>query len=133
MTYSIVFSSVTGNTAALADRLRSLLPDEDCLYFGHPTQEAIDVGADLVFVGFRTENEMCDDRTKLFLKRLDGKTIVLFGTAPTADPKQHERIMNAVVKEVPVSNTTIPGLMCLAGDVVDYQRLDGWVEAFNRM
>ena len=76
---------------------------------------------------------MCDERTKVFLKKLNGKTVVLFGTALTSDPKEQERIMNAVVREVPVSNTTIPGLMCVAGDTVDYQRLDGWVEAFDRL
>ena len=32
--YSILFSSVTGNTKKLADAIRETLPEEDCDYFG---------------------------------------------------------------------------------------------------
>ena len=34
MKYAIVYSSKTGNTAALADRLHDILPHEHCVYFG---------------------------------------------------------------------------------------------------
>ena len=32
--YSIIFSSLTGNTKKLADTIRAVLPAEDCDYFG---------------------------------------------------------------------------------------------------
>ena len=37
--YSILFSSLTGNTKKLADTLREVLPQEDCDYFGAPEAE----------------------------------------------------------------------------------------------
>ena len=41
MTYSIVFSSRTGNTEQLARAIRSVLPAGDCLYFGGPDAAAL--------------------------------------------------------------------------------------------
>ena len=38
MSYAIVYTSLTGNTARLAEALRAALPAEDCLYFGAPTR-----------------------------------------------------------------------------------------------
>ena len=32
--YSIVFSSMTGNTRKLADKIHEILPKESCDYFG---------------------------------------------------------------------------------------------------
>ena len=36
MSYAIVYSSRTGNTAMLAQAVREALPQEDCRYFGAP-------------------------------------------------------------------------------------------------
>ena len=41
MTYSIVYSSRTGNTKLLADTLRMALPQGDCVYFGAPNVAAL--------------------------------------------------------------------------------------------
>lgn len=38
MSYAIVFSSKTGNTALLAQTLREQLPQTDCCYFGAPDE-----------------------------------------------------------------------------------------------
>lgn len=111
MKYSIVFSSMTGNTAALADRLHTLLPEESCVYFGETSREALD--ADVVFVGFWTDKGSCDSKTRVFLKKLNDKTVVLFGTAGLGSaPGYFEEILKAAAADVPVSNTVIPGFMC---------------------
>ena len=39
--YSIIFSSLTGNTKKLADTIRAVLPAEDCDYFGAPKAEEL--------------------------------------------------------------------------------------------
>lgn len=111
-TYSIVYSSMTGNTAALADQLRALLPAEDCLYFGDPSREAVHTEADLVFVGFWTDKGSCDPATRVFLKKLNNKTIILFGTAGCEIPEYHQKVMAEAAKEADVSNTVLPGFMC---------------------
>lgn len=113
MKYSIVFSSMTGNTAALADRLHTLLPEESCVYFGETSREALDADADVVFVGFWTDKGSCDSKTRVFLKKLNDKTVVLFGTAGLGSvPGYFEEILKAAAADVPVSNTVIPGFMC---------------------
>lgn len=113
MKYSIVFSSMTGNTAALADRLHTLLPEEFCVYFGETSREALDADADVVFVGFWTDKGSCDSKTRVFLKKLNDKTVVLFGTAGLGSaPGYFEEILKAAAADVPVSNTVIPGFMC---------------------
>ena len=41
MQYAIVYTSLTGNTARLAQALRDSLPAGDCLYFGAPDAAAL--------------------------------------------------------------------------------------------
>ena len=86
MKYAIVYSSKTGNTAALADRLHDILPHEHCVYFGDTSHYSPDLGADLIFAGFWTDKGSCDDRTRVFLKNLQNTKIALFGTAGYAAP-----------------------------------------------
>ena len=111
MNYSIVFSSLPGNTAALAERLRQLLPGEPCIYFGEPSDEAME--ADTIFAGFWTDKGGCDEKTRLFLKQLDKKTVILFGTAGFGSDEEYFRhVLNEAEKNIPVSNTVLPGFMC---------------------
>ena len=44
MKYAIVYSSKTGNTAALADRLHDILPHEHCVYFGDTSHYSPELG-----------------------------------------------------------------------------------------
>ena len=53
MTYSIVYSSKTGNTKMLADALHQALPADDCLYFGAPDAQAL--AAERIYIGFWTD------------------------------------------------------------------------------
>lgn len=111
MNYSIVFSSITGNTAALADRLRELLPSDHCIYFGEPCEEAME--ADIIFAGFWTDKGSCDGKTRLFLKALDKKTVILFGTAGYGASEEYfSQVLSEAEKNIPVSNTVLPGFMC---------------------
>ena len=70
MKYAIVYSSKTGNTAALADRLHDILPHEHCVYFGDTSHYSPDLGADLIFAGFWTDKGSCDAETAAFLAKL---------------------------------------------------------------
>ena len=79
MTYAIVYSSRTGNTAMLAQAVREALPQEDCRYFGAPAPQAL--AADTVYVGFWTDKGTCDEPTARFLQSLTDQKVFLFGTA----------------------------------------------------
>ena len=78
MTYSIVYSSKTGNTKMLADALRQALPADDCLYFGAPDARAL--AAERIYIGFWTDKGSCDAETAAFLAQLTHQEIFLFGT-----------------------------------------------------
>lgn len=79
MTYSIVYSSTTGNTEQLAQAMKAALPEQDCLYYGPPDRKAQD--AELIFVGFWTDKGGCDESVEAFLNSLEHKQVALFGTA----------------------------------------------------
>ena len=89
MSYAIVFSSKTGNTALLAQTLQEQLPQADCCYFGAPDAAAL--AADTLYVGFWTDKGKADADTLDFLQQLHGKRVFLFGTAALLrkDPCRH--------------------------------------------
>ena len=49
--YSIIFSSLTGNTRQLAETIRVVLPAEDCDYFGAP--ETAELHSEMLYVRIR--------------------------------------------------------------------------------
>ena len=77
--YSIIFSSPTGNTKLLADAIRDALPEENCNYFG--VCENADTQSDILFIGFWTDKGTADKATLDLLEKLKNKRIFLFGTA----------------------------------------------------
>ena len=109
MSYAIVFSSRTGNTALLAQTIRDTLPG-DCLYFGTPDPKALE--AETVYVGFWTDKGSCDDRTRVFLKNLQNTKIALFGTAGYAAPDYIHSILKQAEANIPVNNTVLTGFVC---------------------
>ena len=111
MSYAIVFSSKTGNTALLAQTLREQLPQTDCCYFGAPDAAAL--AADTLYVGFWTDKGKADADTLEFLKQLHGKQVFLFGTAGFGGSAPYfEKILAATRKALDGSNTVIGSFMC---------------------
>ncbi|MDO4271189.1 MAG: flavodoxin family protein [Eubacteriales bacterium] len=111
MRYSIVYSSQTGNTKQLADRLRAALPAADCVCFGAPEERAL--AAPLVFVGFWTDKGGCDERTAAFLPRLAGKRAALFGTAGFGGETSYfDGILRRVQALLPPDCEVPSGFMC---------------------
>ena len=58
--YSIIFSSMTGNTRKLADKIHEILPKESCDYFG--TADAQGIESELLYIGFWTDKGNAEDR-----------------------------------------------------------------------
>lgn len=77
--YSIIFSSLTGNTKKLADTIRAVLPAEDCDYFGAPKAE--ELHSEILYIGFWTDKGNADSATLELLSKLRDKKFFLFGTA----------------------------------------------------
>ncbi len=61
--YSIIFSSLTGNTKILAETIRAVLPAENCDYYGVP--ETQELHSEILYIGFWTDKGNAD-RQKRF-------------------------------------------------------------------
>ena len=100
MKYSIVTSSKTGNTQAVADAIAAALPPEGCVYRGAPAPEALD--ADVIFAGFWTDKGTCAQDMAGFLPLCGGKKVALFGTAGFGgDPDYFNMLLENVKKLLP--------------------------------
>ena len=111
MPYSIVYSSKTGNTQALAEAIRAALPPEDCRYFGPPAPEAL--SAPVIFAGFWTDKGTCDGDTAAFLSTLTDQKLFLFGTAGFGGaPAYFETLLTAARQKVPATVPVIGTYMC---------------------
>lgn len=111
MTYSIVYSSKTGNTKMLADALHQALPADDCLYFGAPDAQAL--AAERIYIGFWTDKGSCDAETAAFLAQLTHQEIFLFGTCGFGGGVAYfEQILARVRDLLPESVQLVGGYLC---------------------
>ena len=111
MSYAIVFSSKTGNTALLAQTLQEQLPQTDCCLFRRTGR--CRAGSRHPVCGFWTDKGKADADTLDFLQQLHGKRVFLFGTAGFGGSAPYfEKILAATRKALDGSNTVIGSFMC---------------------
>lgn len=111
MSYSIVYSSRTGNTALLAEEIKNALPEEECVYFGEPNSKALE--ADMIYVGFWTDKGTCDEQISQFLGGLTNQQVFLFGTAGFGGSSEYfEQILSRVKENLPSTVSVINTYMC---------------------
>ena len=109
--YSIVFSSLTGNTKLLADMIHEALPKEECEYFG--VGKAEELRSEVIYVGFWTDKGNADQNTLELLGKLRNKKIFLFGTAGFGGSEAYyQKILANVRTAIDASNTVVGEYMC---------------------
>ena len=109
--YSIIYSSLTGNTKVLADAIHGALPQDECEYFG--VSDTVIPSSELLYIGFWTDKGNADTKTLQLLSQLKNKQIFLFGTAGFGgDVSYFEKILTAVKENIDESNTVIGAYMC---------------------
>lgn len=109
--YSIVFSSLTGNTKKLADTIYEMLPKDKCDYFG--MNELKVPQSDLLYIGFWTDKGNADNKTLELLSQLKNKKIFLFGTAGFGGSDVYfKKILGQVKQSIDSSNIIIGEYMC---------------------
>ena len=112
MNYSIMFTSVTGNTEILANTILNSLPLKKCTYFGKFNPEKVN-DSDLIFVGFWTDKGDCTEDVKKFLNGLENKRIAIFGTAGYGNSQKYfEDILSKVSSNISQNNKFIGSFMC---------------------
>lgn len=108
---AVVYSSKTGNTRMLADAVKSVLSDDECIYFGEPDDSALE--ADVIYAGFWTNKGTCDDDAAAFLDKVTNQKVFLFGSAGFGeDDTYFERIMDSVKAKISDNATVIGSYMC---------------------
>ena len=109
--YSIVYSSLTGNTKVLADAIHEALPQDECEYFG--VSDTVIPSSELLYIGFWTDKGNADTKTLQLLSQLKNKQIFLFGTAGFGGSDVYFRkILNQVKQFVDASNVIVGEYMC---------------------
>lgn len=109
--YSIVFSSLTGNTKKLADTIYAVLPKANCDYFGAPEEEGL--YSEMLYIGFWTDKGNADKYTLTLLSTLRNKKLFLFGTAGFGGSEAYFRkILDHVKQSIDSSNTVVGEYMC---------------------
>ena len=91
--YSILFSSLTGNTKKLADAIHETLPEDGCEYFGAIKTPV--PSSELLYIGFWTDKGNADNETLTLLSTL-----------------KNRRILGQVRQSIDPSNTIIGEYMC---------------------
>ena len=109
--YSIIFSSVTGNTRMLADTIRETLPREKCDYFG--ACDGAETKSELLYIGFWTDKGNADAAALSLLAKLKNKKLFLFGTAGFGVSDAYFRkVLDRVRQSIDASNTIVGEYMC---------------------
>ena len=109
--FSIVFSSLTGNTKKLADTIHEMLPHDKCDYFGENDSRVPQ--SDLLYIGFWTDKGNADHKTLELLAKLKNKKIFLFGTAGFGGSDVYfKKILEQVRQSIDSSNVVIGEYMC---------------------
>ena len=111
MSYSIIYSSRTGNTKLLADKIQTVKGSADCKYFG-PIENA-DLDADIIYIGFWTDKGRADDECLEFLKTIRNKNIFIFGTCGFGKEQSYfDRVIANTAKAIDSSNALIGSFIC---------------------
>ena len=110
MKYAVVASKTTGNTGLLAETVRKALPEEDTLWFGEPDESALE--ADMIFVGFWTEEGIADHAALSFLEKLEGKEVFLFGSAGWGDSDYFRGVLRKTSEKLKRTVTVAGTFMC---------------------
>ena len=109
--FSIIFSSLTGNTKKLADTIHEMLPHDKCDYFGENDSRVPQ--SDLLYIGFWTDKGNADHKTLELLAKLKNKKIFLFGTAGVGGSDVYfKKSLEQVRQSIDSSNVVIGEYMC---------------------
>lgn len=109
MSKAIVFSTVSGNTKALAETIKETLGD--VAYCGGVSDDAL--SADVVYVGSWTTAFSCTPDIKEFLEKLNDKKVFLFMTAGYGSTEEFFKpIIDSMKANVNSSNTIVGEFIC---------------------
>ena len=120
MDYSIVFSSQTGNTELIARRIRKLMGEEGCAYFGAPDQAPEEARkAGVVFVGSWVDKGSATDDVTKFVHSLDATRVFLFGTCGYGQDEAYFNTILSRIREGLPANCELAGSFMCQGKIAE--------------
>ena len=109
--YSVMFSSLTGNTKMLADAIGEVLPKENCDYFG--SCKGKEPVSEMLYIGFWTDQGNADKSALELLQKIKNKKVFLFGTAGFGENEAYfQKVLNNVKSSMDKSNQVVGEYMC---------------------
>lgn len=111
MKSAVIYSSITGNTRAVAEAVLEAMPEGTELV---PVGEAPEPdGYDLLAVGFWVSKSGPDPKTAGYLKKLGGKNLILFGTMAGWPDSAYGRRVRANAVAAAGDNNVLGVFLCL--------------------
>ena len=109
--YSIIVSSLTGNTKMLADAIYDVLPKENCDFYGDAKTQVPQ--SEMLYIGFWTDKGSADCDTLKLLQSLKNRKVFLFGTAGFGGSDEYfKKILSRVKQSLDLSNVVVGEYMC---------------------
>lgn len=109
--YSIIVSSLTGNTKMLADAIYDVLPKENCDFYGDAKTQVPQ--SEMLYIGFWTDKGTADGDTLKLLQSLKNRKVFLFGTAGFGGSDEYfKKILSRVKQSLDLSNVVVGEYMC---------------------
>ncbi len=110
MRFIVVYSSVTGNTKAVAEAVYECLPMPKEIY---PVESAPDPGPyDVIALGFWLDRGTADERTRRYIQRIQNKYVGIFGTSGVYPDSDHAREALRRVEALLEGNHLLGSVMC---------------------
>ena len=98
MKIAIIYDSVTGNTKKIAEAIRSVVKEDDLVYFGS-VDEGVLPDASVYFLGSWTCKGNVSDKMHAYIDKLEDKRIAYFGTLGfCCDSDVYNRVVVSNVK-----------------------------------
>ncbi|MDD3186240.1 MAG: flavodoxin family protein BilS [Anaerostipes sp.] len=111
-TYQVVYTSKTGNTKKLAEKIYDTLNSKDKEIYSLDEGGA-NADADIYFIGFWTNRGTCSMEVLDFFDNLEGKKIALFGTCGMGGQEEYfNNIKTNVAAFLPDSAEFLGAFMC---------------------
>ena len=102
--YSIIVSSLTGNTKMLADAIYDVLPKENCDFYGNVKTQIPQ--SEMLYIGFWTDKGTADSDTLKLLQSLKNRKV--FG----GSDEYFKKILSRVKQSLDLSNVVVGEYMC---------------------
>ena len=110
MRHVLVYSSVSGNTKAVAEAIHPVMPPGTGIY---PVQGAPDPDDfDVLVLGFWTHRGGPDPIMARYMERVRGKTVAIFGTLAAYPDSEHAQKVMAAAKASLAGNMILGCFLC---------------------